>query len=83
MMARWESDGVSISQLAARTGLSKANMTPLLKKLEEKGLVSIKRTAQSDRQKQVTLEKKAKRWRLKVLLPQETHFVLWAIRKRR
>ncbi len=55
MMALWEVDGVSITELASRTGLSKATMTPLLKKLAEKGKVSLERVPGNDRQKRVTL----------------------------
>ena len=55
MMALWEVDGVSITDLASRTGLSKATMTPLLKKLESKSLVKMMKVSSDDRQKCVTL----------------------------
>ena len=55
MMALWETDDVSITKLASRTGLSKATMTPLLKKLESKKLVRLKRLPNNDRQKSVLL----------------------------
>lgn len=60
MMALWESDGVSITELASRTGLSKATMTPLLKKLELKALISLERVPGNDRQKQVTLTRQGR-----------------------
>ena len=41
MMALWETDSISITQLAIRTNLSKATMTPLLKKLESKSLIQL------------------------------------------
>lgn len=53
MMALWESDGISITELAAHTGLSKATMTPLLKKLEMKSLIQMERIIGNDRQKKV------------------------------
>lgn len=58
MMALWENDGISISQLANRSSLSKATMTPLLKRLESKQLIGLERVVNNERQKQVTLTKK-------------------------
>lgn len=55
LMALWEKDGVSISELAQETCLSKATMTPLLKRLEEKNLLLLERVAGNDRQKKVSL----------------------------
>lgn len=55
MMALWEQDGISISELSQSTGLSKATMTPLLKKLEAKSLLEVKRLPDNDRQKSVVL----------------------------
>lgn len=55
LMALWEQDGVSISELAARAGLSKATMTPLLKRLEGKGHISREFLPGNERQKNVVL----------------------------
>jgi len=55
MMALWESDGISITELAARTNLSKATMTPLLKKLEAKALIQLDRIVDNERQKRVSV----------------------------
>ncbi len=55
MMALWEADGISITELASRTNLSKATMTPLLKKLESKNLVKLDRITDDDRQKKVSV----------------------------
>lgn len=60
MMALWEDEGISITKLAERTSLSKATMTPLLKKLESKQLIGLERVAGNDRQKSVTLKKKGR-----------------------
>ncbi|MEM7099085.1 MAG: MarR family transcriptional regulator [Pseudomonadota bacterium] len=57
MMALWNGDGVSITEVANQTGLSKATLTPLLKKLEEKGLVSLERVPTNERQKKVSITK--------------------------
>lgn len=55
MMALWEDDDVSITSLARRTGLSKATMTPLLKKLESKRLIRLRRLPTNDREKRVVV----------------------------
>ncbi len=55
MMALWEKDHVSISELARRTGLSKPTLTPLLKRLQEKELITLERVANNERQKDVVL----------------------------
>ena len=55
LMALWEKDNISISQLAARAGLSKATMTPLLKRLEQKKLIFRKVLPNNERQKNIIL----------------------------
>lgn len=55
LMTLWEEDGISISLLADRTALSKATMTPLLKRLEQKGLIERQRLLDNERQKSVVL----------------------------
>ncbi len=55
LMALWEEDKISISELANTAGLSKATMTPLLKRLEQKGLIRREMSANSERQKQIVL----------------------------
>ena len=57
LMALWQKDNVSITQLAQKTGLAKATMTPLLKRLEVKGLIERQRLADNDRQKNIVLTK--------------------------
>ena len=57
LMALWEKDEISISLLAERTGLSKATMTPLLKRLEKKGLITREVLADNERQKNIALTK--------------------------
>ena len=55
LMALAEEDGVSISSLASRLEVSKATMTPLLRRLEEKGLLSREIQEGNERQKSVAL----------------------------
>ena len=55
MMALWQEDGVSITNLAKKTRLSKATMTPLLKRLEHKQLIERQMVDQNERQKSIVL----------------------------
>lgn len=55
MMALWEKDHVSMTEIANRTNLSKATMTPLLKKLESKQLITRQQVIDNERQKEVSL----------------------------
>ncbi len=57
MMALWEKDSVSITELANTVGLSKPTMTPLLKRLELLGYVIRENTVDDDRQRCITLTK--------------------------
>ena len=58
LMALWQEDNVSITQLAKKTGLSKATMTPLLRRLEQKGLIERQRLENNERQKNIALTEK-------------------------
>jgi len=40
MMALWENDNISVTQLAKTVSLSKSTMTPLLKRLEALGYIT-------------------------------------------
>ena len=60
MMALWEKDGVMISKLAKLTGLGKATMTPLLKRLEAKGFLLRCASENDDRQKSIILTEQGK-----------------------
>ena len=61
LMALWEEDGVSISQLANRAGLSKPTMTPLLKRLEHKGLIERQTLPDNERQKCIALTEQGRK----------------------
>lgn len=60
MMALWEENGVSITHLAACTKLGMPTMTPLLKRLEEKKLLTREASPLDDRQKLVMLTPEGK-----------------------
>lgn len=55
LMSLWEKDNVSISYLAKEAGLSKATMTPLLKRLEQKELIQRQMLEGNERQKNIAL----------------------------
>lgn len=55
MLVLWETDDVTVKQLAERLGLDSATMTPLLKRLETQGLVRRTRGVIDERQVHITL----------------------------
>ncbi len=55
MMALWDNDQVSVTQLAMTIGLSKATMTPMLRRLESLGYILRKFEHGNERQKNITL----------------------------
>lgn len=57
MVALWERDGVTVSQLGERLHLDSGTLTPLLKRLEASGLVSRARDSEDERQVRVRLTK--------------------------
>ncbi len=82
LMALWEQDGVSISELAQRTQLSKPTMTPLLRRLESKELIQLDRVAGNDRQKSVTLTREGQALASKSLPATEAAFCATGITKK-
>ena len=55
MMALWEYKSLSVSQLGERLYLDSGTLTPLLKRLAQKGLINRERSVQDERQVLVTL----------------------------
>jgi MarR family transcriptional regulator, organic hydroperoxide resistance regulator len=55
MLVLWEQDGVSVSALGERLFLDSGTLTPLLKRMEEKGLLRRQRSAQDQRRVEVFL----------------------------
>ncbi len=55
MMALWEKDHVSVTQLAAAVGIGKSTMTPLVKRLETLNYITKKLEEGDDRQKCIVL----------------------------
>jgi DNA-binding MarR family transcriptional regulator len=55
MMALWSEDGQKVKALGARLGLDSGTLSPLLKRLEQSGLVMRKRDPEDERQVIITL----------------------------
>ncbi len=55
MLALWESDGLTVSELGDRLFLDSGTVTPLVKRLEAAGLLLRQRDAQDERRVQVWL----------------------------
>lgn len=55
MLALWEHDALSVSELGARLSLDSGTLTPLLKRLEASALVSRLRAVDDERRVHVTL----------------------------
>jgi MarR family transcriptional regulator, organic hydroperoxide resistance regulator len=55
MLVLWEQDGASVSKLGERLFLDSGTLTPLLKRLEDKGLLRRQRSAQDERRVEVFL----------------------------
>ncbi len=55
MMALWQKDKVSVTELAATIGLSKSTMTPLLKRLEALDYITREFEPGDERQKRISL----------------------------
>ncbi|GAB2817279.1 MarR family winged helix-turn-helix transcriptional regulator [Lentzea nigeriaca] len=55
MLSLWERDGVSVVELSRRTTLDSPMLTPILKRLQQKGLIARTRNAADERKLVVTL----------------------------
>lgn len=55
MMALWQKDQVSVTELAQMTGVSKSTMTPLLRRLELLDYITKRFVIGDDRQKSISL----------------------------
>ena len=55
MMALWDNDAVTISEVAEITRISNATLTPLLRRLEVNGYIERRSTEADERQKSIVL----------------------------
>lgn len=60
LMVLWESDGISVNEIAQRLILNTNTITPILKRLEAQGLVARERSAEDERRVIVTLTVKGR-----------------------
>ncbi len=56
----WEGDGRTISAIADRLALDPSTITPLVKRLEQRGMVARKRSSEDERLVEVSLTQKGK-----------------------
>ncbi len=49
MLALWEEEGIKVNQLSEKTRLDAGTLTPILKRLEAKGLLERRRSEQDER----------------------------------
>lgn len=67
MMVLWESNGISVKTLGDKLYLDSGTLTPLLKRLESKGLVERRRSQSDERVRELYLTEKGKELRSKAL----------------
>lgn len=60
MLVLWQQDGVSVKQLGEQLFLDSGTLTPLLKRLEAKGLLRRERSEQDERLRVLTLTEQGK-----------------------
>ncbi|MBQ9152434.1 MAG: MarR family transcriptional regulator [Solobacterium sp.] len=60
MMVLWEQDGIRIGEIGERLCLDTGTLTPLLKKMEQEGLLSRTRCAEDERAVIIRLSEKGK-----------------------
>jgi MarR family transcriptional regulator, organic hydroperoxide resistance regulator len=65
MLVLWETDGARVSLIGERLHLDSATVTPLLKRLESRGLVERRRSVEDERVVEVHLTGEGKRLRRK------------------
>lgn len=60
MLVLWERDGLTVSELGEKLYLDSATLTPLLKRLQQSGLVSRTRSTEDERQVLIGLTEEGK-----------------------
>lgn len=72
LLVLWQEDGKTVNNIGGRLYLESNTLTPLLKRLEQKGLLTRQRSTEDERKVLVTLTKAGKALRLKaVSIPQQ------------
>jgi DNA-binding MarR family transcriptional regulator len=65
LMVLWETDGARVSAIGDRLALDSATLTPLLKRLEARGVIERRRSSEDERVVEVFLTAEGKRLRAK------------------
>lgn len=60
MMVLWENDGLTVSHIGERIFLDSGTLTPLLKRLEKKGIITRKRKKEDERVVEIFLTESGK-----------------------
>ena len=55
LLVLWEEDGLSVSEIGRKLMLDNGTLSPLLKKMEQAGLVARRRSSEDDRVVEITL----------------------------
>lgn len=55
LLSLWENDGVTVKQIASHTRFDSGTLTPMLKRLEQKKLISRLRSDEDERQRTIVL----------------------------
>jgi len=63
MMALWEEDGVPITRISEATAFDSGSLTPILKRLSEKGFIKVAKSREDLRQRIVTLTRNGQKLR--------------------
>ena len=66
LLALWEKDGVTVGELCGRLMLDNGTMSPLLKKMQQEGLVERKRSEEDERVVVITLTEEGRALQEKV-----------------
>lgn len=67
MMVLWSSNGINVKNLGSKLHLDSGTLTPLLKRLETKGLVIRKRSEKDERVREMYLTQKGRELKLKAV----------------
>ena len=71
MLVLWEKESLTVKEIGERLYLDSGTLTPLLKKLAEKGLLTRNRSTEDERNLIVTITTKGDHLRLRALAEQE------------
>lgn len=67
MLSLWEQDDVAISKISETTYFDSGSLTPLIKRLKDKGYISVTSSEEDLREKKISLTKKGEKLKDKAL----------------